>query len=182
MPRLPTVSLESATGPARELFDAVKHKLGGVPNMFRTMANSPAVLKAYLSFSGALAETSLAPKLREQIALAVAGVNHCDYCAAAHTALGKKAGLGEDETIANRQGRAADPKVEAALRFALAIAERRGEVTDAELSATRAAGYNDAQIAEIVAAVALNLFTNYFNNVAQTEIDFPRARELAASH
>lgn len=181
MPRIPTVSVDSATGPAREMFDAVKSKLGGVPNMFRAMANSPAVLKAYLSFSGAVGESSLSPKLREQIALAVATVNHCDYCAAAHTVLGKKAGLGEDETIANRQGRAADPKAEAALHFARAIAERRGRVSDAELSAVRAAGYNDAQLAEIVATVALNVFTNYFNNVAQPEIDFPRARELTTA-
>ena len=176
MTRIQPVNYEEATGKAKELLDGVKAKLGLTPNMMKTMAQSPAVLEAYLSFSGALSGGKLNAKLREQIALTSAEINNCGYCASAHTAIGKMVGLGGEAIQAARQGRASDPKTDAALKFARAIIVNRGEVSDADLQAVRAAGFGEGEVAEIVANVALNLFTNYFNEVARTEIDFPRVQ------
>jgi uncharacterized peroxidase-related enzyme len=148
--------------------------MGTVPNMTRTMAVSPAVLEGYLGFSGALGGGALSPRVREQIALAVGEANRCEYCVSAHTAIGRHIGLAEEELAASRNGASSDQRVEAALRFATALVERRGQVTDADVAQVREAGWSDAEVAEIVAHVALNIFTNYFNTAAATEIDFPR--------
>lgn len=179
MARLAMVDPETATGQARQLLNQVHAKLGRTPNMMRAMAASPAVLEAYLAFSGALAGGQLTAKLREQIALTVAEANACQYCLSAHTAIGKMVGLGESDIESARQSAASDPKTEAALKLARAVALQRGRVGDDDVARARQAGYTDAEIAEIVAAVALNAFTNYFNLVGETEIDFPKVR-LAA--
>ncbi|MEW5978757.1 MAG: carboxymuconolactone decarboxylase family protein [Acidobacteriota bacterium] len=180
MTRLTAVNPAKATGKTKELLDGVEKKLGLTPNMMRTMAHSPAVLEGYLDFSGALSHGKLNAKLREQIALTSAEINNCDYCASAHTAIGKMVGLGEEAIFAAREGRAADPKAGAALKFARDIIVNRGEVSDADLEAVTAAGFDEGEIAEIVANVALNIFTNYFNLAAGTEIDFPAVRSLAS--
>jgi uncharacterized peroxidase-related enzyme len=179
MTRLPAIDPAKATGNTKQLFDGVQAKLGLVPNMVRVMANSSAVLRGYLGLSGALAGGSLGAPLQEQIALAVSEANGCDYCLAAHTAVGTGVGLSEAEIVAARRGTAADPRSAAALRLAVALVESRGRVTDAELARVRAAGYTDGEIAEIVAEVALHVLTNYFNILAETEVDFPRAAPLA---
>ncbi len=180
MSRLTVIDPDQADGKAKELLGRVQRSLGVTPNMMRAMAASPAVLDAYLTFSGALAKGSLGPAVREQIALLAAAENACDYCAAAHTVLGARAGLGDDDLRAGLTGQASDPKVQAALEFARAVVREKGFVSDAELQAVRAAGYDDGQIGEIVANVALNVFTNYFNSVGETELDFP-AVELPAA-
>jgi len=174
MARINPVGGDTATGKAKELLDQVQKKLGFVPNLVRTMAVSPAALEGYLGLSGALAGGALPPKVREQIALAVGEANGCQYCVSAHTAIGKRLGLAEAELTASRDGASSDPKVEAALTFARVLVERRGDVSDADLARVREAGWNDAEVAEIVAHVALNVFTNYFNITAGTEIDFPK--------
>jgi uncharacterized peroxidase-related enzyme len=174
MSRISAVDRTHANENVAQAFDAIQKTLGMVPNMMRTMAQSPSVLEGYLGLSGALGRGHLAPALQEQIALAVAEANACDYCLSAHTALGRRAGLSDDELAASREGRAADARADAALRFAVAVLERRGGVTDDELGRVRAAGYPDAAIAEIIAHVALNVFTNYFNRAAATDIDFPK--------
>lgn len=176
MTRIQPVNYGEATGKAKELLNGVRAKLGITPNMMKTMAQSPAVLEAYLNFSGALSGGELNAKLREQIALTSAEINNCGYCASAHTAIGKMVGLDEDAISAARQGRATDAQTDAALKFARAIIVNRGEVTDADLAAVKAAGFAEGEIAEIIANVALNIFTNYFNEVAKTEIDFPRVQ------
>jgi uncharacterized peroxidase-related enzyme len=173
MSRLATVDPATAEGQARTLLSKVERALGVTPNMMRAMANSPAVLDAYLQFSGALSKGSLPGRVQEQIALTAAVANDCGYCLAAHTVLGARAGLSPDDLVAGRSGQASDPKVEAALSFAKSIIASRGFVSDADLEAVRAAGYTDGEIGEIVAAVALNTFTNYFNSVGQTALDFP---------
>lgn len=178
MSRIPQIAPETATGKTKELLDAVKAKLGLVPNMVRAMANSTAALNAYLQFSGALAGGSLSNKSREQIALAVGQVNECDYCLAAHSTLGKMAGLTPDQIFDSRQGMAADGKTNALLQFSRKLVETRGVVSDVEVDAVRKAGFTDGDIAEIVAGVALNIYTNYFNHVAATDIDFPKADAL----
>ncbi len=181
-PRLPAVDPATATGKAKELLNAVHQSLGITPNMMRTMANSPAVLDGYLSLSAALAKGSLRPGLREQIALAVAEANACDYCLSAHSTLGRMAGLGPDQISASRQAASTDPKAAAALRFATEVVAVRGAVTNTQFEAVRSAGFNDGEIAEILVHVALNVFTNYFNKAALTVIDFPNvpsARQAA---
>jgi uncharacterized peroxidase-related enzyme len=143
-------------------------------NIFRGMANSAAVLDAYLKFSGALNNAKLDAKTREAIALAVGQSNRCEYCLSAHTAIGKGAGL-DDATIRDvRHGRASDRKMAGAVTLARAIVEKKGNVNEGDIQAARGAGLDDGEIAETVAAVALNVFTNYFNLVNQTEVDFPR--------
>lgn len=181
MPRIQPVDRQSASPSTAQLLDSVRQKLGSVPNLIATMANSPAVAKAYLGFSQALSGGQLPARLREQIALVVGETNGCAYCVAAHTALGKGAGLSEQETCDARQAHAQDDKERAALTFARSVVRERGVVSDDEVQRVRQAGYNDGEIAEIVANVALNLFTNYFNHVAGTEVDFPAVRELAAA-
>ena len=173
MQRLPAVSPEHATGRAKVLLDGVQATLGMVPNLMRTMANSPAALEAYLNFSGALAMGSLPAKLREQIALTVAEVNGCDYCFAAHAAGAKMVGLSRQEILDSRQGTSPATKVEAALQFALKVINQRGSIDNEDVARLRRVGYGDGDIAEIVANVALNVFSNYFNRVADTVVDFP---------
>lgn len=180
MTRITPLDPTTATGRAKELFDAVKAKMGAVPNLTRVMAASPAVLDGYLGLSGALGHGVLPAKVREQLALDVGEANGCDYCVSAHTFLGKKAGLTDAETLDNRRGTSADRKTDALLRFARKLLDTRGQVADADLEAVRAAGYGDAEIAETVAHVALNVFTNFLNNVAHTPIDFPKAAPLPA--
>ena len=178
MPRIQPVNQETATGATAEIFSNVKKKMGKVPNLISTMANSPAVAIAYLSFSGSLAGGSLPSSLRERISLTVGQGNECDYCLSAHTMLGKNAGLSEDEIVAARQGSSTDPKIAVAIEFARKIVENRGIVSDADLASVRDAGFNDGEISEIVANVALNIFTNYFNHVADPDIDFPVSPSL----
>ena len=172
MTRLTPIDPAEATGKAKELLSAVQAKLRFTPNMMRTMAVSPAVLDGYLCFSSALGGGALGAKVREQIALAVAEANGCEYCLAAHSTIGKMVGLTNGDVVASRQARSSDPKTEAALAFARAILESRGDVSDGDLHAIREAGYGNGEIAEIVAHVVLNVFTNYFNRFAQTSIDF----------
>jgi uncharacterized peroxidase-related enzyme len=178
MPRIETVNPAQATGKAKELLDGVKSKLGMTPNLMRVMANSPAVLDAYLKFSGTLGSGDLPAKSREQIALAVGQANACDYCLSAHSAIGKMVGLTADQILDSRRGSSAEPKTDALLRFVRQLVDKRGLVSDADLAAVRNVGLDDGAIAEIVANVALNIFTNYFNHVAETEIDFPRAEAI----
>jgi uncharacterized peroxidase-related enzyme len=178
MRRIKAIDPKKAEGKTGELLDAVQEKLGMVPNIMRTMANSPAVLKAYLGFSSALEEGSLPAKLRQQLALTVSEANGCAYCLAAHSAIGKTVGLSDDEILDSRRGISPTRKVEAALQFARKVVEKRGWVRDEDFNRLRSAGFNDGEISEIIANVSLKIFTNYFNHVAGTSIDFPEVREL----
>jgi len=175
-------ALDPAAAPAasRPLLAAVQKKLGATPNLFTTLAHSAAGLQFYLHQSESLASGSLPAKLREQIALATAGVNGCDYCASAHALLGKGVGVSAEEAAKNLRGVASDGRVQAALAFTRAVIDKRGRVSDEQLKTVRDAGYSDAEIVEIVAHVAMNIFTNYFNHVAGTEVDFPFLSAAAA--
>jgi uncharacterized peroxidase-related enzyme len=180
MSRITAVDRNVADEGLRNTFDAIQKKLGVVPNMMRTMARSPRVLDGYLGLSGALGRGLLPAPLQEQIALAVAEANACDYCLSAHTALGRGAGLSDEQLAASRDAKASDKKTNAALQFAVAVLERKGGVSDDDFAAVRAAGYSDGEIAEIIAHVALNVLTNYFNRAVETEIDFPKVNSRAA--
>jgi uncharacterized peroxidase-related enzyme len=182
MSRLPTpASIETSPAAAQPLLQAVKKQLGVVPNLFRLVGNSPAALEGYLGLNGALAKGALEAPTRERIALAVAEINGCNYCLSAHSYLGKNlAKLSEAEIEANRAGGSAEPKADAAVRFAVKLVNTRGHVSDADIQAVKDAGYTDAQVIEIVLHVALNTLTNYVNEVAKTDIDFPVVTAKAA--
>ena len=173
-------SVDAAPAAAQPLLQAVQKQLGSVPNLFRVVANSPSALEGYLALSGALGKGRLDARTRERIALAVAEVNGCGYCLAAHSYLGSKlARLDEDEILANRKGRSGEPRADAAVRFAVVVARQRGHVGADAIGSLRAAGYDDGEIVEIVVHVALNTLTNYVNEVAGTAIDFPAVAPLA---
>lgn len=173
MTRVALIDPLNTTEDRAALLGQVKQAFGVTPNMFRAVANSPAALQSLWGFFGALGGGAIPPRLGEQIAVAVANRNACEYCLAAHTALGRKAGASADEMGAAQMGHSDDPKTAAALRFALKLVEARGQVGDADVQPLRAVGFSDAEIVEILAHVALNLFTNYVNVAFAVPVDFP---------
>ena len=180
MPRIQPVNRTTASADTQALLNGVEKKLGMVPNLIATLAQSTALVKAYMSFSQALSSGLIPPQLREQIALTVGEANHCGYCVAAHSAIGSTVGLSEDQLRDARTGTSPDRKTDAVLRFARRIVETQGFVTDEDIDDIRSADYGESEIAEIIGHVALNIFTNYFNHVAETEIDFPAVPELVS--
>lgn len=181
MTRLTThAGIDDAPAASRPFLAAVQKQIGFVPNLFRTVASSPAALEGYLGLSAALAKGSLPAATRERIALAVAAINGCDYCLAAHSYIGANlAKLDSAEIAANRAGFSNDPKADAAVRFASKVARERGHVDDDALRLVKIAGYGEAEIIEIVLHVALNTWTNYLNTVAETVVDFPPVAQAA---
>ncbi|SDJ63778.1 uncharacterized peroxidase-related enzyme [Bradyrhizobium sp. Rc2d] len=182
MQRIPQVDLAQAPAEVAATLGVIKSKIGKVPNLLKTMAQAPAVLNSYLAFSGAIGAGKLSPALREQLALVTAGANSRDYCASAHSAAGKMAGLAPDEINRNLAGDAADAQAKAALAFARKLVINRGVVSDADIVAVKSAGFTDEDVLEILGNVALNLFTNYFNHLASTDIDFPRVETAWKRH
>jgi uncharacterized peroxidase-related enzyme len=175
MSRIPIpAAISEAPVASQPLLEAVKKQFGVVPNLFRLVSNSPAALQGYLDLLGALGKGALPAATRGRIALAIAEVNGCSYCLSAHTYLGRNlAKLDDTEMAANRNGASTDPKANAAVRFAVKVARERGHVSEEDVRSVKHAGYDDAQLIEIVLHVALNTWTNYINEVANTEIDFP---------
>jgi len=178
MARIQPVEVSEAQGKVKETFGQIERGLGRVPGMFRTLGRSPAALQAMWGFFGAMGGSTLPAKLREQIALAVGQANGCGYCVDAHAAIGKHAGLTDAEVEAARRWRAGDARSQAALHFASALLEKKGHVSDADVAAVRAAGFDDGQVLEILAVVMQNVFTNWVNHVAETASDFPPAPAL----
>ena len=172
--RIETLNPETTTGTSKELFNAVQKKLGFIPNLIKVFGNSPATLKAYLSLGEIAASGNFSAKFREQLALAIAEENSCNYCLSAHTTVGKMSGLTDEQTEQNRQGLADDTKVQAGLQFAQLVTNNRGVVSNEELQAVKDAGYSDGEVLEIVLNVVSNTLTNYVNHIAETEVDFPK--------
>lgn len=181
MSRLSIPTVDQSLEATKPLLAAVQKQLGVVPNLMKLVGNSPEALEGYLALSGALGKGKLSVQLRERIALTVAEFNGCDYCLSAHSYLAANvAKIPDSEIDAAREARSDDARTAAVLRFAHAVAESRGRVSDADLAALRAADFDDAAVLEIVLNVALNVLTNYVNNVAQTDIDFPQVSARAA--
>jgi uncharacterized peroxidase-related enzyme len=151
------------------------------PNVFRVLANSPKALEGFLGLYGATAGFALDKATQERVALVVAEGNSCQYCVSAHTAIGRGAGLTNDEMLLNRRGSSSDARAAATVALAKALNENVGEVTADELDAARAAGLTDADIVEAVAVVVLNIFTNIINKASRVEIDFPQVALLEPS-
>ncbi|MEZ5892514.1 MAG: carboxymuconolactone decarboxylase family protein [Parvularculaceae bacterium] len=183
MSRLTQIADADASPKAASLFAAIKSKVGMVPNLYRVMANEPAVLSAALAFGEKLGEGSFDQKTREALALTVAGANECDYCASAHSAISKNLKVDAAEIDARLRGRSSDPKLNAILTFATAVVDKRGRVSDDDLAAAKAAGLSQGEIVETVGVVVANILTNYVNHVADTHIDFPvvRTHEIKAA-
>jgi len=178
MQRITTVDINSAPEGSRPVMEQIKGKFGRVPNIFATVANSPAALKALMALFGTLEESELAGKPHEAIALRIGELNGCKYCTAAHTAKAKMAGATEDETIAYRKGESDDPKIKALLDLADSLNKSRGAISDEELAAARAAELSDGEILETLAIVICNIYTNSINALVKTELDFPAAPPL----
>jgi len=178
MARLPIQQVETATGSNKDIFAAFQKALGFVPNMTNVMANSPAVLQAYVGFSSALGHAKLSPQVREQVALLTAESNACTYYLSTHSVLGKLVELNQSQIDSARRSESADPKTGAALTFAQSVLDRRGGVSESDVKKVRDAGFSDGEIAEIVAAVAINVFTNFFNRTADVDVDSPHVEVL----
>lgn len=174
MNRINVVTTETANSEQKALLDAIQSQLGMVPNFLKVFANSPAALRAFLGLHGIANDGSLDPQTRERIAVAVAQQNACEYCLSAHTAIGGKAGLSHDEISENRAGNSRDAKAAAALKFARSLVDNGGDVTTAELGELRHAGYDDAEIVEIITHVGMNILTNLIGKASRVAIDFPR--------
>jgi uncharacterized peroxidase-related enzyme len=178
MPRLNVVSPDQATGPIKQIYDDLTTKMGKVVNIFQGMANSPAALKAYLSMSAALAEGDLSPEDREVVYLAVSESNGCHYCVSAHSMLAQRIGVSEEETLAARGFHSPNEKRAALLEFVRKVIATKGFVKDEDIEAVRRAGYSDGQIAESIGYIGLATFSNLFNHVHDTTVDFPPAQKL----
>jgi uncharacterized peroxidase-related enzyme len=171
--RIPPLDPKSATPKTKQMIDDIVARFGFVPNLFRVLGNAPAALEAYFNFSSALREGTLDTKVQEQIGLAVAEGNLCDYCLRAHVVLGRKVGLTEDEIENAIRATAVNAKTNAIMKLARGIIVERGEINDLELERARAACLTDGEIVEVVANVVLNIFMNYLDHVARTVVDFP---------
>lgn len=178
MPRVTPFPHATASAHRKELMDAVARRFGAVINMFGTVAHSPSALESMLASFDALAKGRLGPAMGEQIAVAIANRNECEYCLSAHTVLGTKAGVSAENMEAARQGRSEDARTQAAITFALAIVESRGHITQEVIEATSAAGFDDQDLVEIISHVALNIFTNYVNVALDVEVDFPSIKPI----
>ena len=174
MARIQVIDPKTASGDAKALLDAVQAQLGVTPNFIRVLANSPKALEGFLGLYGAASGFALDKAMQVRIALAVAESNGCEYCVSAHTAIGRGAGLSNDEMVLNRAGTSADNKAAATVALARALNDQRGELTQAEFDAARAAGLSDREIVEVIAAVVLNFFTNVIGKATRIDIDFPK--------
>lgn len=174
MANLGLVDVDTDNEDVKKMFDAIQSNSGRVTNMMRAMANSPIVLETYLSVNSILTRGMLSPELRELLAVTVAQGNQCQYCLSAHTAKGKKLGLDAQMMESAQLSSAEDPKIEAALKFARLLIEKRGSLRDEELTRLRFAGYTDGEIAEIILVTTFNIFPNYFNKAADTDLDFEK--------
>lgn len=173
MKQIQKISPETASKTVKASMVMVSKKLGRVPNMYQVMANSPAVLDAYVKFNGALSVGTLGSKMTELIALATAESNSCSYCLSAHTYLGSKVGLTETQMLEGRTFQSRDEKMNIGLTFAKKMLETPKEVASKDIEQLRDVGYTDGDILEIVANVTRNIFTNSINIISETEVDWP---------
>ena len=176
MSRIAIPAIATATGATAEVYTQVKKIAGGsVPNLFAAVGHlAPATLAAVLNAEGALASSSLSKQDLETIKLLVSEQTGCDYCVAAHAMLGKMTGLSPEALKQIRGGLpTGDAKRDALVRFVLILQKSSGTISESEFSAIRTAGYSETQLAEISLAIALTIFTNTFNRINDTDVDFP---------
>ncbi|MEC3998456.1 carboxymuconolactone decarboxylase family protein [Actinacidiphila sp. DG2A-62] len=180
MPRIPVHTVDSAPAASGDTLRALEKRFGRVLNIHGEMAHSPVVLHTYAAIQGAIAEHgTFDARAREAIALAVGAVDDCSYCQSAHTMSAKAAGFTEEETVAIRRGDSGgDSKLDALVQVAREVAGEVGDASDAAWDKALAEGWTDTELAEVFAHVAVNLYTNYFNHYARTDLDVPAAPGL----
>jgi len=181
MPRFENINLDTLDGETKEFLDVLKNGIGMTPNLIKGMAASPSVLKGYYHFNEALSNSKLNNRLRLMLALLVAEINNSEYCLAASSALCKTAGLNEEELMAARNATSSDKKIDRALKFARAVIMTRGKVRDKDVENMKKAGYRDSDIIEIIAHISMNILTNFFAEVAQTPVGFPKVKPLSSA-
>lgn len=179
MSRVKPISVEEAQGEVKELYQNLAKKMGKVFNIFLNMGNSAATLKGFLSLSEAANQTSIPPKLREEISLVVGQTNHCQYCLSAHTTLARELGINDQDILKARHGESQDSKHQAILKFAKTVVENRGHVSNQDIASLKAAGVTDTELVEIILLININMFTNYFNLITDPKVDFPIAPEIS---
>jgi uncharacterized peroxidase-related enzyme len=168
------INTDQAPAASQPILRQIHQAFGATPNMFKAVANSPAALQSMWGAFGALSAGKLGAKLGEQIAVAIANRNRCEYCLAAHTVLGQQAGATADDMAAAQLGQSDDPRTAAALRFALKVVSERAQLSDGDVAELQEFGFDDEQVVEIMAHVALNLYTNYINVALGIPVDFPK--------
>jgi uncharacterized peroxidase-related enzyme len=176
--RISPVAKDKASGNVKPIFEQMERNMGKVPNIFLNMANSPEALQAFVAMQEKVEKSSLSKALKEALALTVAEANHCNYCLSAHTVIAKAAGLQEQEILNARRAHASNKKEQAILTFAKLVIDKKANVSDADVAQLKAEGVSDKELCEIVLAITLNIYTNYFNKVMNTENDFPPASKL----
>jgi uncharacterized peroxidase-related enzyme len=176
MSRINVVEPGKATPEQKELLDAIQAQMGMVPNFLKVFANSPAALRAFLGLYGVAGAGSLDPLDRERIALTLAQQNGCQYCVSAHTAIGRKTGLSNEEMEAARLGLSEDLTSAAILKFARSLMAKHGDVSALEIAEIRSAGVDDAQIVEVITHVGMNFLTNILGKASLVDIDFPSVK------
>ncbi|OUR93537.1 carboxymuconolactone decarboxylase [Halobacteriovorax marinus] len=174
MSRIQLKELNEITESHNEIFQEIKSAFGTIPNMFKVIGNSEAALKSMWTSFGALGAGKLGAKLGEQIAVHVAEINRCQYCLSAHTLLGEKAGVSAEEMKSAQAGESSDPRVQAALTFSKKLVLKKASISMSDIDELKSAGFDDEEVAEILAHVALNIFTNYTNVAFDVPIDFPK--------
>jgi uncharacterized peroxidase-related enzyme len=173
MSRIAPVVSSSVDAKVAATLSQVKASVGMVPNLFATLAHAPVALDGFLSLSKTLSRGRLSARQREILALAIGQENECQYCLSAHTASAQAAGLSEADALKARNGDGEYPFDRALGSFAKKIVRHRGHVSDEDIEKARNAGIDDGLMMEVVANVALNTLSNYANELAGTEIDFP---------
>lgn len=181
MTSIPQINIVDTTGSHRDLFDQINATFGTVPNLFTTIGNSEAALGSMWGSFGALGKGSLDPKLGEKIAVLVADINRCGYCLAAHTVLGQNAGASAEEMVEAQSGKSDDAQTQAALDFTKAVVNKRAGISPVEISKIKEAGFTNEGVAEILAHIALNIFTNYTNIAFNVPVDFPEVAFSSAA-
>lgn len=178
MQRIKSLTKEQAGSSVLPVLEGIEKKIGRIPNIYSAVANSPAALKGFLELGGIIEGAALGPVVREKIALALAEFHGCDYCLAAHTVIAGAHGASSEEILDARAGQSGNPKERKVIELALKLVKNRGDISDKDIDLARKAGITDGEIVEIILVAALNIFTNYFNHVAKTELDFPPVKPL----
>ncbi|MDP1880366.1 MAG: carboxymuconolactone decarboxylase family protein [Parachlamydiaceae bacterium] len=177
MSRINPVKVEEAQGELKEIYQQLEKKMGKVINIFQNLGHSPAALKGMLGLMQAGEETSIPPQLREKIALIVGQTNSCNYCLSAHTSIAKKIGINDEDILKARHGKSEDLKSDAILQFVKTVVTEKGQISNQDVDLLKKAGVSDKELVEIILLINLNMFTNYFNLITGTPIDFPLAPE-----
>lgn len=177
-PRLNSIEPDAATGKVAAMYGQVKSNMGMIPNLFKGLANSPQALEAYLTLDKLIGEGSLSPAEQQLVRMVTSVRNECTYCVAAHTMGLKGAGLSDSQILEVRRGRSDDAKLQALIDFTLKVMDTKGFVSDEDLAAVRAAGYTDANIADVMVVITQKTLSNYFNHVHDTVLDLPPAPPL----